>query len=275
MNVRRKTQTVRISYLMISIFIFFIASKFLTIRQGALERASSYFLYPFLLLQERIVTPLKSWSERRKSNEELEKLLLQSYQEHQELFAKNIEIQSAIAYFDECKELIDFKKRYSGQAIVAQILMKNFSENMHFMFVDAGSVRGIKPDMVVVYKNCLVGRVTHVYPYYSQVLLITDPTCKIASQTCTTKAQGIHEGLCKLHETKLTFVSHLEQLKQDDLIISTGEGLVFPKGYGIGKIKSFELDGFHYRVIVEPLLDLSSLKNCSIIEKGAEFLSSP
>ena len=34
--------------------------------------------------------------------------------------------------------------------------------------------------MIAVFKDCFLGRVVEVYPWYSKVLLITDPGCKVA-----------------------------------------------------------------------------------------------
>ena len=68
--------------------------------------------------------------------------------------------------------------------------------------------------MIAVFKDCLVGRVVEVYPYYSKVILITDPTCKVAAICTSTNVKGIHEGMLSLTTTKLSFVNHLEEVKK-------------------------------------------------------------
>jgi rod shape-determining protein MreC len=74
-----------------------------------------------------------------------------------------------------------------------------------------------------------------------------------------------------LDQTAFMHVSHLAQLKEDDLIISNGKGLIFPRGFGLGRISAFHEDGLHYAVTVKPLLDLSTIDYCYLIKKGDEF----
>jgi cell shape-determining protein MreC len=61
-------------------------------------------------------------------------------------------------------------------------------------------------------------------------------------------------------------VSHLDTLKEGDLVISQGEGLIFPRGFGLGRVKSYELDGVQYHVTIEPLLDVSTLTFCLLLK---------
>jgi rod shape-determining protein MreC len=241
-----------------------------------IEKALSVMMYPFLIMQEKVITPLKKISFVSKDYQQLHQELEECVAQRQALWSHTIELQSLLLEMQECEEMIDFKKKYHhNQGIVARVLLKNFDENHHFMVVDAGSVKGVKPDMVVVCQNFLVGKVAHVYPYYSRVILLTDKACKVAALCTATQAQGIHEGINSLDTTRLTFVSHLEELKKDDLIISAGEGLIFPRGFGLGTIESFERDGFSYRVHVKPLLDFNVLTTCYIFEKGQEFYQKP
>jgi rod shape-determining protein MreC len=136
------------------------------------------------------------------------------------------------------------------------------------VFIDRGASKGVQPNMVALYKNCLIGRVSEVYPSYSKVLLITDKTCKIAALCGTTKSSGIHEGLNKKDYCTLNYVSHLCTLEEGELVISSGEGLVFPQGFGLGKIKSFTRKGLFYDVVIEPLVDLKNIEYVYIIQKG-------
>ncbi|MGC2310108.1 MAG: rod shape-determining protein MreC [Candidatus Babeliaceae bacterium] len=236
------------------------------------ERMVSIFVYPFVLVQYKIVNPLKEMMDWSKTYKQLYAELLESHAQRQELLARNLALHATLLDMQECQEMVDFKKRYlTNEAIVARVLLTNIDDQHHYMLLDAGSVRGVQQDMVVVHHNCLVGRIVAVYPYYSRAILITDKTCKVAGMCVTTQAHGIHEGMNMDDETRLTFVSHLEELQHDDLIISTGEGLIFPRGFGLGRIHNFERDGFSYRVTVQPLLDFSALKTCCIFEKGAEF----
>lgn len=169
---------------------------------------------------------------------------------------------------NETKELRDFKARYTFEKMqIAQILARHFSDHSQYYYLDMGSNSGIETDMIVVYNNCLIGKVTEVYPWYCRVVLITDKSCKVAAYCDTTKARGIHEGVNQERNAMLKFVSHLAPIQIGDMILSSGEGLVFPRGFALGKVKSSSLDGLYQQVDVEPLVDFEKIEYCLVLAK--------
>ena len=113
--------------------------------------------------------------------------------------------------------------------------------------------------MIAMYKNNIVGRVIYVDPLYSKIALITDKRCKIAVSCVQTKTVGIYEGNNSFEPT-LEFVPHYEKLEIDDLLISTGQGLVYPQGFAVGTIKSFEVQDVAYKTVIQPLIDLQNIE---------------
>src|SRR5439155_10101649 len=95
---------------------------------------------------------------------------------------ETIKVTAQLAYVQDIKELYEFKQRYHiDQGQVAQVLVRHLSERSHYIFINVGSQQGIEKDMVVTHNNCLLGKITQVYPWYSKVTLITDRTCKVAA----------------------------------------------------------------------------------------------
>lgn len=231
---------------------------------------ASYVLYPILVLNNTIVQPIQQFFQQQRDINFLQKELQTTLAEKEMLLAELIQLKASTAYMQNIKEVVDFKKRYTCPVVVASVLLKQFTPESHFFLVDAGSKKNITVDMVAVYKNCLIGRVTEVYPYYSKILLITDPHCPVSAQCYTTNAQGIHKGTGNLYETEMNFVSHLEPVQEHDLVISSGQGLVFPKGFGLGRLKSYKQDGFCYRITIEPLVDMARISTVALLQKGAE-----
>lgn len=264
----------KIIFVVIAFFLAYAASRVFTIRTGVIEQAVSYATYPVLLFQHHVIRPIHKWFEKRSVMHEIFDNYQTLYKDRGHLLAENIKLKALLNYQKSLHELLDFKQRYrTDYAIAAQVLLKHFDDAHHFYFIDKGSRHTIAQDMMVVYKNCLVGRIVEVYPWYSKVLLITDHTCKIPALCASTGARGIYQGLNKLDKTHLEFVSHLETIKKGDMILSHGEGLVFPKGFALGCIASAEKDGLHYQITVRPLIDLKEIEQCYIIQKGAEYIT--
>ncbi|MDP3889259.1 MAG: rod shape-determining protein MreC [bacterium] len=241
---------------------------------GVFEHISSYLVYPVLRVQHTLVDSVKTWANQRQKLASLEDTLRALQAERDMLLAQTVSLRSMIDYAHDTKELVECKKGYEdGPAKIAQILVRTFSENEHTFLVDAGSRDGIELDMVAVYKNCLVGRVECVYPWYSKVRLITDKSCKVSAYCAGTDSSGIHEGTNEYEHTVLCFVSHLSNVTNGDLVLSSGEGPIFPRGFGLGHIENSYQEGLYYTIIVKPLIDLKELKYCVLIAKGSNGLA--
>lgn len=254
---------------LVSIMLFFLGNRFLYSAFHVIQSGASLIVYPVVKLQHILLTTMQKIVVSRQKKIDLKSKILELRTANEQLVAENIDLKASQEYFEATRELIDFKRQYGVEhALLAQVIMKQFSAYGHFFLVDCGSHHGMSNDMVAVYKNCLIGRVTHVYPFYSKITLISDADCKVAAYCRLSKARGIHEGCNTSDAASLEFVSHLHQLKEHDLIISSGEGLVFPQGFGLGKISSFKLNGLHYKITVKPLLNFDEIAYCYLIKKS-------
>ena len=257
-----------LSYFIIvsALFSILIGSRFFDF--GGLKNLGSNFAYPFLIMQNKISGSISSFSERKKSYKELVCELESYIQECENLKNENVALKATLNYANQTQELVEFSKQYTNLNFhIAQVIQKNFSENSQFFLVSLGSKAGIKLDMAVVYKNFLVGKVSEVYPYWSKVTLVTDKFCKVSS-VCETGAKGICEGSGDIKKINLNFVSHLEKINENNVVMSSGEGLIFPQGFSLGKIKDFRLSGLHYVITIEPEIDFSKIDYCYILQRG-------
>ena len=254
-------------YSALGIMVVGIGMRTLFSRYGA-EQLSSYLMYPVLVTQQRIITPIKQFFAEKQTIAALHQEVAALTKERDALVAQTVELTALANYSDEIKELLEFKKQYSYEdAILAQVLVCNMSDNGHFFLVDGGQNKGIEKNMIAVYSNGLIGKVEEVYPQYSKVMLITDRLCKVAATCAATHTCGIYEGCNDENKALLNRVSHLDELQEGDLVISSGQGLVFPRGFALGTIKSYAQDGLMYQVEVEPLFDIASLQYCFILAK--------
>lgn len=262
-------------FIIISCFIF---KHYRGVGSSVIETVSSCCLYPLLRIQHMIVDPIAHWFSRSASTRELEKTIEDLQSSCDALCAENVALKAVCSYADETGDLRNFSKRYLlGNGQIGQVLARHFSSSSQFFLVDAGSSQGIKKDMVALYRNAIVGRVAEVYPWYCKVCLITDSDCKVASfcspATISAKknakkgVSGIHEGINNVSHTILRYVSHLESIKVGDELFSSGEGLVFPKGFALGKVICADKGDLFYDIKVQPSLDFQTLRYCALIAK--------
>jgi len=215
------------------------------------------------------VTPVKRFLNNQQDRFALRESLNNLITINQDLQAENIQLKATDSYYKQIAEIIDFKKRYqSSEVITSQVMLKQMNPQGHFFLIDKGAWHKVKKNMVAVYKNCLIGRVTDVYPLYSKLILITDRSCKVAAHCTKTGASGIHVG-CNSNESQaLKRVSHLLSVVQGDLVLSSGKGAVFPQGFALGKIKTIKPGGLYHHLSVEPMVQLSTIDYCVLLLKG-------
>jgi rod shape-determining protein MreC len=167
--------------------------------------------------------------------------------------------------------LNEYQHRYDGIVGVAQVLTRLISVDNQSLILDVGSRQGIERDMVAVYKDCLVGRVVEVFPCMCRVALLTDQASAVPVWCAQTKSQGIAKGIGSNDVLELNYVNHLDALVKDDMVISHGEGLIYPKGLCIGFVQDWQLDGFFYKVAIKPAIDVEEITYCTLVAKGSSF----
>lgn len=256
------------SLFIVAVLLFFALHRFIAPRTGIVETVTSYITYPILLLHSYTITPIQHFFARRADNKQLRHQVATLQHELVDVHAQLTALQSKTDIVNETKEIRSCARWYTTEcAILAQVLVKLMDDQQQAYLVSAGSRQEVKEDMVAVYKNNLIGKVTKVYPTYSKVQLITDKACKVAAYCATTKAQGIHEGRNSTEHTSLSFVSHLQKVQQGDKIISSGTGLIFPRGFALGTITRAVQDGLYYDILVSPIVDLQTLDYVYLIAK--------
>ncbi len=228
----------------------------------------SAIAYPFVQAQHWVNDVKK----RRVAAQESHELLLQRLNalvtERDQLLRQLIEKESVGRYEADSCEVREFKKRFHlERANVAQVIMINRSPAGHYMFVSSGATGGAEPDMVVLANNALIGRVSEVYPHYSKVLLTSDKNCRVAAICTKTGARGIHEGCNDVAVSRLSFVSHFDTIEVGDMVVSHGAGLIFPRGFALGRVKSCTTSGVFHTVEVEPIIDIEKVDFCLLVRR--------
>ena len=251
-----------------AIISFFILRYCAVVGVSVFETISSCCLYPVLRVQQLVIEPIMMRLSDRATMRELETIIENVQKKYDDIFAENIALKAMRCYADETAELRNFNKRYvlHGGHVV-HILARHFSPHNQFFLVDAGSLQGIKKDMVALYCNAIVGRVAEVYPWYCKICLITDVGCKVAALCPRKCASGIHEGINDISHTAMRYVSHLETVIVGDDVLSSGEGLIFPKGFALGKVISADKSELFYTITIQPALNFQTLCYCTLIAK--------
>ncbi|MCL4398116.1 rod shape-determining protein MreC [Patescibacteria group bacterium] len=136
--------------------------------------------------------------------------------------------------------------------------------NGRYLEVGVGINDGVTPGQTVIYLNNLVGSIVKVTPKTSFVQLPTDPQAKIPAKI--NQARGLIIGQFN-SSMMLDRVAQTEDIAQNDLVLTSGEGGTFPPDLVVGKlgkIESAETDLFQKGEVV-PAVDYQNLTTVFVI----------
>lgn len=182
------------------------------------------------------------------------------------LLKENIALKTSFHFMQRIKEIKEFCQRYElHNALLCKILVKNFGPEGQFFLINRGSRDQVTLDMIAAYKFQLLGKVVEVYPTYSKVLLITDPSSKVAAQTNI----GAHRGIVfgsrnNYQESFMHYIDPHVTLTPDDLVFSSGQGMIFPEGFCLGSIVGIEKQDMYQVAQIKPIVDLSTIEFCQL-----------
>ena len=131
--------------------------------------------------------------------------------------------------------------------------------------------------MAVINNEGLIGRISKVNPYTSEVKLITTNDTNSKISFVINKDNHKYYGIINGYDNELGLIGTLLDkdidLNESD-VITTGMGGIFPSGILIGKVTNTYLDHneVSYLVNIKPSTNISSLKYVSIFKREEWFI---
>ena len=134
--------------------------------------------------------------------------------------------------------------------------------------------------MAAVTKEGLVGKVASASARTCEVLLLTDPSCRVSCRIPRTGGFGILAGtgvplrgeatlemLCAAGPCRLDFVSREQRLLEGYEVVTSGHGGVFPEGLLVGHVARTGVDpsGLYQQADVQPAAPLHALRHVFVV----------
>lgn len=230
------------------------------------DRTCGVLAYPFLVIQDSITHELELIHNWRVSINELNARIQTLQEEKSALTKQLIECHALTTYTQAIEPLIAFKNRYKLEhARPVHVILTHLQKDENYILVEGGQDCNFTDEFIAIKDHHLVGRVMQVYPHYSKIVLITDKRINVASYCSKTKSMGIHSGTNISGVGALQFVNHMQPLVNGDLVLSSGQGHVFPQGFCLGRIVFLNKKEFEYEVRTAPLINLKELSYCLLV----------
>lgn len=256
---------------LVGLAVFVAQRAFFFETNGIFERWAAHINYPFMRAATMVTDYVHRRAEHQLSYEALSTQYRELLDKYNNVCAQNIQLWAMQHHELMSKELREFSERYSLQHLVlARVVVRNFSEHEQYLLLNRGAKHGITKDMVALYKFQILGKITEVFNDYSKLTLITDDKCKVAAYTATSDAIGIVQGGNEVNKSLLQYVGHMQEVHDCDLVLSSGQGLIFPEGFCLGRIKRHELKEreLYHSVELEPLYDMRTIQCCLLLSRA-------
>lgn len=152
------------------------------------------------------------------------------------------------------------------RVMIVRVISRGQSVISRHVFIDQGSDRGIKAGMPVVTESGLVGRITETSANLSKVMLITDSLSRVDAIIQEERLNGILQGTGS-DSCLLKYIPRDQEVKEGDLILTSGLSGFFPKGLLLGTISRAETTSgdLFKEVYVRPLVDLARLEEVMVL----------
>ena len=167
------------------------------------------------------------------------------------------------------RSLLGYQKSANFKLTAARVIRRSASNWWNTLIIDKGTEDGVATDFPVITDVGLVGKVGKVVDHTAEVVLLTDEECRVSSRVEGTLAKGIlygaRGGLETRPDLRLRFVDSALKVEAGANVYSSGDGLVFPAGLLIGKVKQYELKDISGEATVESAVDFSLLDDVFIV----------
>lgn len=142
---------------------------------------------------------------------------------------------------ERLRRLLEVKQREPVNGRVSQILYAARDPFSHRVIVDKGLQDKIAPGQPVVDELGVIGQITRVFPFVSEVTLITDKDQAVPVQIVRNGLRSVIFGLGS-GQLELRFMPANADVQNGDLLVTSGLDGVFLAGLPVAKVVHIERD---------------------------------
>ena len=252
-------------FALISVALLFVDSRLHALT--AMRQVAATVLYPFqmaALMPRDAVTSMgdyfSSLSSLEKEVADLKRQQVASAQALQQA-------QLQMAENAHMRRLMDARERLPVHAIMSEILYDARDPATHKIILDRGMRAGVTLGLPVIDNAGVVGQVTRVFPFTSEVTLLTDKEQAIPVQVLRSGLRSVAYGRGQTGLLDLRFVAPNADIVVGDVLVTSGLDGIFPAGLAVAKVTQVESvgQGAFGRVVAQPLAGIDRNRQLLIV----------
>ncbi|MBY0239646.1 MAG: rod shape-determining protein MreC [Burkholderiaceae bacterium] len=179
----------------------------------------------------------------------------------------------------QLRKLLDARERVPGKSLLAEILYDARDSSSRKIVLDRGIQQGVQLGLPVIDNQGVVGQVTRVFPFTSEVTLLTDKEQAIPVQVLRSGLRSVAYGRGQSGQLELRFVAaqQTDHVVVGDILITSGIDGVYPAGLAVARVTQVEnnANGVFGRVVCQPLSGIQRHSQLLILMSPPELPPRP
>jgi rod shape-determining protein MreC len=165
------------------------------------------------------------------------------------------------------RQLLNGKDMLQDRVLIAELIGVSPNPLSHVVVINRGSNEGVYEGQPVLDAFGLMGQIIDVDENTSRVLLISDSTHAIPVQVNRNGVRAIAEGTGDLNRLSLRHVSINADIREGDILVSSGLGERFPVGYPVAEVEQVVRNSGQAfaRVIARPMARLDRSRHVLLV----------
>ena len=235
-----------------------------------LRAALSLLIAPIELLVD-VPTDLGRWvSESLSSRQTLLEENTRLHSQNILMRARSLKNADLEAENQRLRELLGSSLKVADRVLIAELIKVDLDPFKHLIRINKTQEHGVYLDQPLLDADGIMGQVIETVPAHTTVRLITDPGHSIPIQVSRNGLRTIATGSGKINQINLPYLPNNTDIKQGDLLVTSGLGGVYPSGYPVAyvtEVKYIEGDEFA-QIKAEPTAHLNRSREVLLIWSG-------
>ncbi len=176
------------------------------------------------------------------------------------------------------RALLDLRQKTPVPGRAAEVLYDAADPYTRKIVIDRGKINGVLPGSPVLDEHGLLGQVTQVMPFTSEVTLVVDRELSVPVQNTRSGARSIAFGDAGARGgMELRFMTVNADMIEGDLLATSGVDGVYPAGVPVARIEHIErrADSTFARVYCSPLAAVTSARYVLVLTPVDAVQSAP